>query len=263
MRKRQSLNIATITLLIAICYLTPSCQKDVSADNEIQGSVNLQIHFQAVVDADPLVLNKMYKNAFSEDYSVRTFKFYIHGIELSNSQTNNIVKIDKNEHYLINAADPLASFITLHVPASSYDGIRFFIGVDSSRNVSGAQTGALDPAQGMFWTWSTGYIMVKLEGNSPVAATPNNVIEYHIGGFKGTESVIRKINLNFPPSEQIAPKPGSQSKITISANINRWFNQTNAIHISQKPVSMSPGSLATQIADNYATMFTVVEIVNE
>lgn len=262
MRKGFHLNIAPLSLLVAVCYFSTSCQKDVS-DNQIQGPVNLQVRFKAMVDDDELTAGKMYKNAFGEDYSVSTFKFYVHGIELSNSRTNDVFRLDKNDHYLINATDPSTSYITLSVPSSTYDEISFLIGVDSVRNTSGAQTGALDPAQGMFWTWSTGYIMVKLEGNSPSAQTPGNVIEYHIGGFRGAENVIRKVSLNFPSGQQLDIKQGSQSAINISANINRWFNHTNTIRISEKPVSMSPGTLATQIADNYATMFTVVEIANE
>jgi len=262
MRKGFSLNIIPFSLLVAVCYFFTSCQKDVS-DNQIQGPVNLHVRFKPMVEGDELTLGKMYKNAFGEDYSISAFKFYIHGIELSNSRTNDVVRLDKKDHYLINATDQSTSYITLSVPSSAYDRISFLIGVDSIRNVSGAQTGALDPAQGMFWTWSTGYIMAKLEGNSPSAQTPNNVIEYHIGGFRGVENVIRRVSLNFPSGQQLDVKQGSQSAINISANINRWFNHTTAIRISEKPVSMSPGSLATQIADNYATMFTVVEIANE
>jgi hypothetical protein len=51
-------------------------------------------------------------------------------------------------------------------------GIRFLLGVDSARNVSGIQTGALDPARGMFWTWNSGYVMAKIEGSSPSAHVP-------------------------------------------------------------------------------------------
>jgi len=262
MRKGPLLHIVPLSLLVAVCYLFGSCQKDVS-DGQTQGTVNLQVRFKPMVDADELTVGKTYKNAFAEDYSVSTFKFYIHGIELSNSRTNDVVRPDKNDHYLINATDASTSYITLSVPSSTYDGISFLIGVDSIRNVSGAQTGALDPAQGMFWTWSTGYIMAKLEGNSPSAQTPNNVIEYHIGGFRGTDNVIRKVSLNFPSGQQLGLKQESQSAINITANVNRWFNHTTAIRISEKPVSMSPGTLAAQIADNYATMFTVAEIVHE
>lgn len=262
MRKGPSICINPCIWLMIFSYLFASCQKDISTGQDNTGNGNLQIHFNAVVDGDKLVLGKSYKNAFAEDYSIKTFKFYIHGIELINSQTNSIYRVDKNEHYLVNAADSAGSYLQISVAASSYDRISFIIGVDSIRNVSGAQTGALDPAQGMFWTWSTGYIMAKLEGNSPVAATPNNVIEYHIGGFKGTESVLRKVVLDFPSSQRVDLKQTKHSVVTISANINSWFSP-NPIRISQKPVSMTPGSLATQIADNYANMFRVVEIVNE
>jgi hypothetical protein len=262
MRKGLSPNIVSFCLLMAACCLLASCQKEVS-DNQIPGPANLQVHFKPMVDAEELSVGKVYKNSFDEDYSVRAFKFYIHGIELSNSRTNDVFRLNKNDHYLINATDPSTSVVILSVPSSVYDGINFFIGVDSIRNVSGAQIGALDPAQGMFWTWSTGYIMAKLEGNSPSAQTPNNVIEYHIGGFRGAENVIRKISLNFPSGQQLDVKAGSRCAINITANINRWFNHTTAIRISEKPVSMTPGTLATQIADNYATMFTVAEIVHE
>lgn len=249
--------------MMAICIFLSACQKDVSSNNGSQASGNLQIHFQPIVDSYPLVFGKMYKNSFAEDYSIKTFKFYIHAIELSNSQTNNIYRVEKNNHYLINPADTSASYVKISVPSATYNRISFVIGVDSIRNVSGAQTGALDPAQGMFWTWSTGYIMAKLEGNSPVAATPNNDIEYHIGGFKAGESVLRRVTLDFPGLQKVDLKQGVHSNVTISANINSWFSSINPIHISQKPVSMTPGNLASQIADNYSRMFTVVEIVNE
>ncbi len=75
----------------------------------------------------------------------------------------------------------------------------FLLGVDSLHNVSGAQTDALDPAKDMFWTWNTGYVMAKLEGNSPSSALVNNKYEFHVGGFSGKYNVLKKIlNLLFP-----------------------------------------------------------------
>jgi hypothetical protein len=263
MRKVPLLYIQHFVYLAAFCIFLSSCQKDTSIDTGLQGPANLQLEFAPTVDASNLIFGKTYKNAFAEEYSITAFKFYIHGIELINSQTNNIFEVGKDNHWLVNTSDSSASRVQLSIPSSTYNRISFIMGVDSIRNVSGAQTGALDPAQGMFWTWSTGYIMAKLEGNSPVAATPNNVIEYHIGGFKSGESVLRRITLDFPAPQRVDLKPGSLSTITISANINSWFNQANPIRISEKPVSMAPGNLATQIADNYSKMFTVVEVVNE
>ena len=248
--------------LLAICLILISCKKENSRGAN-QNTASFMIAFKGVVDADDLTIGKMYKNSFAEEFSVKTFKFYLHGIELENTQTNVISRIDKDIHYLISISNPGAAAIQLLLTPGVYDRINFIIGVDSIRNMSGAQTGALDPAQGMFWTWSTGYIMAKLEGTSPVAATPNNVIEYHIGGFKAGESAIRKVSLDFPTLQKLTLKQGVQGSINITANINRWFNSVHTVRISDKAVSMTPGALAKQIADNYSNMFTVVEIVNE
>ena len=76
MRKGLRLDIVALCL-VATCYLLASCQKDIS-DSEIQGPVNLQVHFKPMVNADELIVGKAYKNAFGEDYSVSAFKFYIH-----------------------------------------------------------------------------------------------------------------------------------------------------------------------------------------
>lgn len=78
-----------------------------------------------------------------------------------------------------------------------YDSITFLIGVDSLHNVSGAQTGALDPVNDMFWTWNSGYVMAKLEGNSSSSPQMNQKFEYHIGGYSGKHNVVKKLSFRF------------------------------------------------------------------
>lgn len=263
MIKVPNRNRLVIGLLFVQSLLTFSCQKEVGSETDTQGDATLQIRFTPVVDGMPLVFGSQYTNSSGESYAVNTFKFYVHAIELQNVQTNATYRLGRNEHFLINQADTATSHITLRIPSTSYNLISFNIGVDSARNTTGAQTGALDPAQGMFWTWSTGYIMAKFEGSSPVANTPNNVIEYHIGGFKAAESVVRRITLPIQASQKLHPEKGKLTSLIISANINSWFGGAGNVRIRQNPVSMTPGPLATQIADNYANMFSVVEIIHE
>jgi hypothetical protein len=69
-------------------------------------------------------------------------------------------------------------FDFINVPAGTYTGMYLTMGVDSARNVSGAQEGALDPANGMFWSWTSGYIMIKAEGLSPQGA--GGSFTYHL-----------------------------------------------------------------------------------
>lgn len=244
-------------------FFTSSCQKQVRTDTGMPGAVfDLNIDFNAIVDAEPLLFDKPYKNFFQETYSVSAFKYYVSGIELLSSESDKVFSVSKNSHFLIDASKAASEFIALTATAEKYDRISFTIGVDSAKNVSGAQTGALDPANGMFWTWNSGYIMAKLEGNAPLSTQPNNKVEYHIGGFKGTDNVLKKVVLPFPGGRPVEFSPGSSATITITANVNDWFHNPNAIHIAQTPVCMTPGELSKNIAANYSKMFRITDISN-
>ena len=143
-----------------------------------------------------------------------------------------------------------------------YNRISFTIGVDSARNVSGAQTGALDPLNGMFWTWNSGYVMAKLEGKSSVSSLVNNKMEYHIGGFRGDSSVLRKPVLLFPYGKYLDISPGSKASMTITANVNAWFSNPHELKIANTPSCTTPGQMAVAISENYSKMFTVTTITN-
>lgn len=253
---------AGFTLLMIVCFAN-SCQKQVRQDITLANSTfSLKLDFKAVVDAAPLEFDKPYKNYFQETYSVKTFKYYISGIELVNSDSDKITKVAENNYFLIDESGAGTGSVNVIPPARKYDQIVFTIGVDSIRNVSGAQTGALDPANGMFWTWNSGYIMAKLEGNSPLSTEVDNRIQYHIGGFKQSDNVLKKITLPFPGRKSVEFLPNTSSTITITANVNAWFNNPNELHIAQVPVCMTPGELSQKIAANYSRMFSLVNIVN-
>lgn len=259
-KKRKLKKFLTI---VALATSLASCQKSLSGIPDNAPDHNLVINFKAVVDTADLVMGELYRNTFNEPYTVSAFKYYIHAIQLLNTDSAKAFELPKDKYYLVDFADSASTVIRAGVHPYKYNRIAFTIGVDSARNVSGAQTEALDPTKGMFWTWNTGYIMAKLEGNSPVASTPNNAFEYHIGGFRTGENVIQKITLLFPFTSEIDLKPNKSSQIDISANVNAWFYNPHDIQLSTQPVCMTPGALAMQIAENYRKMFTVVNIDNE
>lgn len=257
------MKVAAGAALLMIAGFASSCQKQIRQDTSLTAaSFNLNLDFTAVVDAVPLEFDKQYKNYFQEAYSVQTFKYYISGIELGNSSSDKVSKVAENNYFLIDESATGSKSIQVKAPAMKYDRISFTIGVDSIRNVSGAQTGALDPANGMFWTWNSGYIMAKLEGTSPLSNQVNNKIEYHIGGFKQADNVLQKIVLSFPGNAAIDFSAGASSTLSITANVNAWFNNPNELHIAQVPVCMTPGELSQKIAANYSKMFSLVKIVN-
>lgn len=180
-------------------------------------------------DTDTLVINR--------------FKYYISHIQLINAAGKTIVP--DHQYYLVDIADEKSTRIQLNIAPGDYTGIRFLVGVDSIRNVSGVQTGALDPLHGMFWTWNSGYIMAKLEGTASSSMIAGKQFTYHIGGFRRHHNTTRMIQLN---------STVFTDTLTIVADAAKWFN---GINIAREPVCHSPGALAVRFADNYSNMFSI------
>jgi hypothetical protein len=218
-------------------------------------ATNVKISFVNTVNHVPLILDSVtYTNPFAENYTVSKFKYYISNLYFAGDKKNIAVK---ESYYLVDEKDTLTKSILLTVPAGNYDSLSFLLGVDSLKNVSGAQTGALDPANDMFWTWNTGYVMAKLEGNSPASTVVNNKVEYHIGGFAGADNVVKKISL--PLTVNI--NKDTVTEIIIEADINTWWQMPNDILITTNAVCTNPGALAKKIAANYSKMFFIKKII--
>jgi len=222
---------------------------------KVLSSANVKISFVNTVNHVPLVLDSVsYINPFAENYTISKFKYYVTNLFLTGSKKKSTVK---NSYYLVDAKDTASTSFVFFVPPGNYNSISFLLGVDSTKNVSGAQSGALDPTNDMFWTWNTGYVMAKLEGGSAASAVVNNKVEYHIGGFAGADNVVKKITL--PLTVNI--KKDAVTEIIIEADINTWWQIPNDILIAQNPVCTNPGLLAKKIAANYCKMFSIKKIV--
>ena len=243
----------TFFTLLFVGLLFTGCSKELSDEQSETGTVSLS--FSAVVKNQPLAGGQEYTNQWGENYSVSTFKYYLH--DISFVSTTGVTYPASADYYLVDEAKPETKTITLRVPAGEYSRVVYTLGVDSAKNVSGAQTGVLDPTNGMFWTWSSGYVMAKLEGASAAAATANGNFSYHVGGFKQAELAIKRISLNVPATNSLKVAKGSTGTVDIQADINTWFGSVHPVKISENPACHSPGALAKQIADNYAGMFSI------
>lgn len=106
------------------------------------------LHFQNHFGNEILVPERSY-SLNGDTLTINRFKYYISHVQLIDEQGKKI-KLPF-QYYLIDAADSNSSIIQLEIPFGKYTSIQFLLGVDSARNVSGVQSGALDPLHGMFW----------------------------------------------------------------------------------------------------------------
>ncbi|MEO6313402.1 MAG: MbnP family protein [Chitinophagaceae bacterium] len=259
----------TILLLILLIAASGSCSKEYSASGftkgaAIEDSFNLTVNFIPMADTVKLKFDSSYRNFWKEKYSVTAFKFYISKFDLINTDSNRVYHLNADKYFLVDAADSTTWAVKLLAAPFNYNRISFLIGIDSTGNVSGEQTGALDPARGMFWTAATGYIMAKLEGKSPASAQPGNKIEYNIGGFTGSNNVLRTPTLLFPFGQSLAisATAGKKSTINIEADVNAWFSNPHQIKIATIPACTTPGLTAKDISENYSNMFNVKSVIN-
>lgn len=232
---------------IAWALLAVSCKKD---DNGGNNSGSVQIHFSHVVGAESLVLNsKEYRNGIGQAYTVSAFNYYISNIVLNGEGD---AYTEPESYHLIKEQNAGSKMFTLKdVPKGKYTSITFTIGVDSLRNVSGAQTGALDPSEGMFWSWNTGYIMATLGGK---VIDGDKELTYHIGGFQGEYNVLKTVTFSFSSPLELN---NNEIHLQFKADVARWMYGAHDIDLSILNTVHMPGENAKKIADNYAAMFTL------
>lgn len=241
-----------------LCIAFVSCQKSTGT---IQKNGTLKITFQNKVKGSPMLLfTGGYTNSFGESYIITKFKYYVSHVSISGAGLT-----AKNDgYYLVDEGNASSLSFNLEAPESTYSTISFLLGVDSTRNVSGAQTGALDPLNDMFWTWNSGYIMAKMEGTSPQSTVVNKKVEYHIGGFAGANSVLKTPSLTIPvPAMQnIEIREGKVTEVFIDVDFDKWWQGAFDLKIASNPAVTHPGATAKNIADNYINMFKVANVIN-
>jgi hypothetical protein len=262
----------SLTFTAATGFVAPAAQPLVVASNAATtiapvnvaaatGSVALQ--FDAVVGTAPLVLaNQLYTRANGQQMRVTRFAYYCSNIRLSRADGSSFAV--PNSYYLVTADAPVSQSITISgVPVGEYTGLSFMVGVDSVRNVSGAQTGALDPVNGMFWTWNSGYIFMKMEGTSPqaphVPTVPEGSLIFHIGGFQRPNNAIRTVSPLFAGTRLLV-RDGHMPQVQYQVDVAKMFDGLNTVNFSSLNNVMG-GTGVVPIADNYAAgMFRVARI---
>lgn len=236
----------------------------------------LRLVFDNVVGNQALQLNTgTYRNASGESFTPTTFNYFVSNIKLTRADGGTYVVPQDSSYFLVRESLPASQTITLgSVPTGSYTSVSFVLGVDSLRSTMdiGRRTGVLDPAgdhtsaNGMYWSWNSGYIFLKLEGTSPSAptdATGKNTFRYHIGFFGGrntpTLNNLKTVQVTFG-SDVATVTSKQQPTVTLQADVLKLFDGPAAVSIAKNPEVMV-SDYAKTVATNYAQMMAYQGIV--
>ncbi|TAE47613.1 MAG: hypothetical protein EAZ89_17390 [Bacteroidetes bacterium] len=241
--------ILLIPALAATLFIS-ACKED------LPGTGTLSVELEHLFDTKALELNTAtpYVSGSAEEITFTTFKYYISNVRLQKADGTEWA--EPESYRLIDLANAASTLMTFDsVPEGEYTGITFTIGVDSLRNVSGAQTGALSPSNEMFWSWNSGYIFLKAEGNSPQAS--GGKFEFHIGGFRNANNTnaLQEVEISFG-GESLKTGSKEEPELHLSVNAKEFFDgHHTALKLAELSVVHMPGADAIEIAENYHAMF--------
>ncbi|HEY1039486.1 MAG TPA: MbnP family protein [Bacteroidia bacterium] len=251
-----------LSIVILSCIvLAIGCKKDAEVKQLTPAEPTgfMKLEFNNMFDTLELALDTVnYVLDNGDKLTFTKFKYYISNIKLT--ATDGSVYSEQESYYLVDEAKPESWLLTIKkVPFKEYTSISFVIGVDSARNVSGSQTGALSENNDMFWTWSTGYIMTKLEGTSMQSNSIGGLFGFHIGGFSGANSGLRTVHLPLNGNTALV-KDGKIPSVHIKCNVKEWFVTPVELDLSSISTVTTVNATSKMIADNYKDMFSVTDV---
>lgn len=214
--------------------------QSLSAQKE-KDSLFMQFHLQFGEEA--LQLGKNYVTGNKDTLQISALRFYISNIRFQYADKS--TSTPSGSYHLLDAERKVSLLIPVRcIKDKTISKIIFNIGVDSTASTSGAQSGDLDPVNGMYWAWQSGYINMKIEGTSPSCKTHKNHFQFHIGGYLQPNYAMREIAL-VPETKQL----------DVAVDVARFFD---TIRLSDTHSVMIPGTKAMVMATASVKMFRML-----
>ena len=233
-------------LLLILTTTFSSCKKD----DSFEGSGSASIELEHVWNEDDFSLNKAFTTDSNQQATFTTLKYIVSNFVFVNE--NGAQYAIKDSCYLIDISAPASTLLSFsNIPSGNYKSVHFWVGVDSTHNVSGNISGL----SSMYQNASNGYTFMKAEGSSPQSGSG---FLYHISGYQAPNAAQRAITIDFG-SSSLQVRQSKKVQLHTSVNVEKLFT---GINISTLPQINTAGANALKMANNYATLFSFEHIHN-
>ncbi len=150
-----------------------------------------QLALEPVLGKEPISLEQPVNWGENGEMTFTEFKFYLSNIHIDKEQQAEDVHADSVVLFDL-SADSIPHFRVPSVTANT--NLSMTLGNDSVLSTMGAMGGKLDPMYGMYWSWQSGYIHVKLSGRWKKDGRTQE-FTYHLGGYHSYN-----VNLSLTPT---------------------------------------------------------------
>lgn len=121
-----------------------------------------------------------------------TLRFYLSGVKVYKQKE--LLGHSVKPYNLVDFSNRNTTTISLD-SNKDWDVVEFTLGIDSLSHYMDSYEGDLDPIKGMYWSWQSGFIHLKLEGIGKDSIGKPSPFQYHLGGFTGPTKAWQTIRL--------------------------------------------------------------------
>jgi hypothetical protein len=177
-----------VFLFVGVLVLS-ACEPDpkppVGGNTNSDEQVSMSLAISHTFGNMPLTLNQPYFNTGRNDIRFTNIQYFVSDLKLQKMDGS---WLTVPFYAMFTAQSQESAQVNIaNIPKGNYKGVGFSIGVDSIANHS-------DPAiwpnghplsimegGAMHWSWNSGYIFIKVEGNYKIDGNPDGGFAYHIG----------------------------------------------------------------------------------
>lgn len=181
--KNTALFVLVMVMIFAGCN-----DDDPVKDDPDPSNGSLTVNFSHTFNTTPFNLTSNFVTDLDDTIKFSEFVYYISNVSLQNDAG---IWVNLGNYNLVDFSDQTSLKLNLtNLPGGTYKKLRFLVGVDSIANSTGAQEGALNPSNGMFWSWATGYIFIRMQGRF----NNNRPMTIDMGGIQNLPIIELPIN---------------------------------------------------------------------
>ncbi|TXE09965.1 hypothetical protein FUA26_10810 [Seonamhaeicola algicola] len=262
------MKIVKLSIALLMCAIMASCSSD-DAEDLTGETGNIILKFDNGVDGNDFVFNTEYSKSNNESFKLETVKYIISNVRFKDADGNTFMYPTEDNAFIINEANANNAgeiWVELTgVDAANYTEITFGIGIDQARFALGAE-GQGDfleqaEAEGMMWSWATGYKFIRLDGTYSDGTVTNQALNMHMGSVGTTLDNYKETTLAFPNS--IVVRNDKTPEVHIVADLMKAFDGVQSVKFSEGYDQVHVDEVETPIiATNVAAMFMVHHVHN-
>ncbi len=243
--------------LILVITAFSCCKED--EDPQPENKPDLVLEFSHFFNGNDLEFEKIYLTPNQDSVSFARIVYLVSNVKLTNSVDGSEFNVEAGD-FLVkpvqgqNTVELRISGNKYSLPTGTWDGIEFYIGLDSATNFAPESAPKLFTDEGMFWTWNTGYKFFVSEGKyfSSSLSFPFVGVTIHVG------DMVNLVNLSYDlnPFGGINLKTNKTSRINFDVHIEELFDNPNPIDLSNSTYrQVTGGTTAEEYRQNYSNGF--------